>query len=58
MSDYVPPVTPNVDFVLGNADGPYVPPVTPHIVMVLGAVEGNPFAGTYDQSNYMLILTQ
>ncbi len=53
MDDYVPPLSPNIEWVF---KGEYVPPLSPNIEWIFGADEDDGREGLR-KSSYMLILT-
>lgn len=54
MAEYVPPVSPDVDFVFKGTT--YVPPASPNVDFVLGADDSGGGESALLRTNYMMIL--
>lgn len=55
MDEYIPPVSPAVDFLFNGIS--YAPPVSPEVDFVLGADDGGGEARGLLRANFMILLT-
>lgn len=54
MTDYVPPVSPEINLIF-KGTAPYAPPVSPEVNLIFGAEDSGP--SLLAANNFMIILT-